>query len=188
MEGSNKKELITIIVTLDQKEAIRAFFAHHNWDLEIVEEKEFKENISNTEYLNEATNDCSTSTSGDQATSSGEVADDDNCRNDPQFCTECLSSPCVTVHHQAWLGPGQRPKAGNNLLRKVRYKKFWKMLDDRGLWRNPVYLKRKQEMYKREVGGEITFIKREIIPNCVLNLVRSLYPNPPGVDYMGHMW
>lgn len=79
------------------------------------------------------------------------------------------------------------PKSFSNLLGKARYKNIWKKLGDRGLWRNPVHWKRKHEMYKREVGGEITFIKREIIPNCVLNLVISLYPNPPGVDYIGHM-
>ena len=31
-------------------------------------------------------------------------------------------------------------------------------------------------------------VLREIIPECVLNLVRGLYPNPPDTPYLGHKW
>ena len=26
------------------------------------------------------------------------------------------------------------------------------------------------------------------MPNCILKLVRFWFPNPEGIDYLGHMW
>ena len=30
--------------------------------------------------------------------------------------------------------------------------------------------------------------RRDIMPKCVLSLVRTWFPNPDGVPYMGHLW
>jgi hypothetical protein len=30
--------------------------------------------------------------------------------------------------------------------------------------------------------------KRDIMPKCVVTLVRHCFPNPGGFPYMGHMW
>ena len=30
--------------------------------------------------------------------------------------------------------------------------------------------------------------KRDIMPKCVITLVRHWFPNPGGFPYMGHMW
>jgi hypothetical protein len=40
----------------------------------------------------------------------------------------------------------------------------------------------------REGGAEPVRIEREIMPDCVLNQVRALYPNIPGIEYMNHQW
>jgi len=29
---------------------------------------------------------------------------------------------------------------------------------------------------------------KEILPNCILTLVRNLFPNPHGIPYVGHKW
>ena len=34
------------------------------------------------------------------------------------YCQHCFLQPGVTTHNQAWLGNGQAPRIGNNLLRK----------------------------------------------------------------------
>ena len=30
--------------------------------------------------------------------------------------------------------------------------------------------------------------RRDIMPKCVLSLVRMWFPNPDGMPYMGHLW
>lgn len=104
-------------------------------------------------------------------------------------CPFCLCSPCVTTSRPRWLGIGQRPRAGNNLLRKKKYKKYWKMIKDRGAWDDPRYLQRK-DTAQGHANGDIAWLPsvREIMPECVLKLVRGLFPNLPGIPYMGHRW
>ncbi|KAK3091300.1 hypothetical protein FSP39_018771 [Pinctada imbricata] len=34
----------------------------------------------------------------------------------------------------------------------------------------------------------IVWTLREVMPDCILTVVRELYPNPPGQLYMGHEW
>ncbi|KAK3097458.1 hypothetical protein FSP39_009798 [Pinctada imbricata] len=42
-----------------------------------------------------------------------------------------------------------------------------------------------QQNNPRDLGEMYTL--REIMPECVLDVVRDLYPNPPGRPYMGHI-
>lgn len=60
------------------------------------------------------------------------------------------------------------------------------MLDSRGL--RP-YLERKgQSLCSTDIDEVWTSCgsQREIMPKCVLNIVRSLYPNYKHIPYMGH--
>ena len=120
---------------------------------------------------------------GDDDGSDGESdnsADFDGCR-------ECLCNPCVTSHRQAWLGNAVAPHNRNADLRKKRYKHFWQMLDRRQAWIHPSYLRKKAQLLNRQ-DDTIVYTVREIMPRCVVDLVRSLFPNPPGRPYMGHKW
>lgn len=104
-------------------------------------------------------------------------------------CAYCLAAPCVTSRYQAWFGPGQAPHRNNNRVRKEKYRKFWKMMADRGLWNDPRYLAKKAIAEGTNVNDAAWLPSvREIMPDCVLKFVRNLYPNPVGRAYMGHMW
>ena len=120
---------------------------------------------------------------GDDDGSDGESDDS----ADFDGCRECLCNPCVTTHRQAWLGNAVAPHNRNADLRKKRYKHFWQMLDRRQAWIHPSYLRKKAQLLNRQ-DDTIVYTVREIMPRCVIDLVRSLFPNPPGRPYMGHKW
>ena len=68
-------------------------------------------------------------------------------------------------------------------------------MDYRGAWREARYQQKKNNELRREIGNvdlvwesAVGNQQREIMPECILNLVRGLYPNPPGYAYMGHKW
>ena len=102
-------------------------------------------------------------------------------------CPFCFMEPCVTANPQSWLGQGQQPRAGNNSVRKQKYRKFWNLLNNLGAWRNPSYIVKKANANQMQ-NGVTVFTLREIMPECVLKVVRGLYPNPAGVPYLGHKW
>lgn len=102
-------------------------------------------------------------------------------------CAFCFCSPCVTNHRQRWLGTGQLPHRRNSGVRKVLYKKYWSMLDRRGAWNCALYLAKKTSSLHQDNPTRVN-INREMMPDCVLKLVRELYPNPTGIPYQGHNW
>ena len=94
-------------------------------------------------------------------------------------------------HHQpselAWDGAVSHRR--NSGIRKKMYRKFWSMLEMRNSWRHPAYLQKKSAVMERDgVDESVVEVLREIMPDCVLLLVRELYPNPVGVPYLGHKW
>lgn len=100
-------------------------------------------------------------------------------------CPNCLSQPCVIddSNRQAWWSKDSKaPDELNSIHRKECYYKFWTMLYHRGLWCDPEYIAR-----KKAAGGQ-PYIKRELMPDCVLHTVRKWYPNPDHIPYMGHKW
>ena len=145
------QKLLTIRVTEEQDQALRQFFIHFDWDLDIVEEQYEPEVVTNREQEVPYIAPVSVA-----ATGSTDVGSDDNDNdsndsgapgpsgnNDNNECPHCYSTPCVTSVTQSWFGKQQRPRAGNNLIRKKKYKLFWKMIDDRGLRKNGRYQRKK---------------------------------------------
>ena len=71
-------------------------------------------------------------------------------------------------------------------IRKKLYRKFGSMLNSRGAWRHPLYVRKKTTTMCREhVSETAVHVLTEIMPECVLNLVRGLYPHTP---YLEHKW
>ena len=112
-------------------------------------------------------------------------------------CIYCFLRPCVTTHRQGWLGAGRAASLANRVTRKTLYKQFWSVMEHRGAWYDPRYMGKKEaailETDQEEhivwtTGPKARQSVREIMPECILKLVRGLYPNPPGVSYMGHIW
>ena len=146
---------------------------------------------------NQATNSESNDNGDDHHDNDGSNGgdDDDNDGSDGESddsaefdgCLECLCNPCVTTHRQAWLGDAVASHNRNADLRKKRYKHFWQMLDRRQAWIHPMYIRRKAQPFNRQ-DDTVVYTVGEIMPRCVVDLVRSLFPNPPGRPYMGHKW
>lgn len=192
--AEEKKKCVTLVLTEEQKQAVEAFFAFNNWDFIVLEESILDDNSDNISSASVSGN-----TSGCGGNHEGDVNDDGDRQrqeDNPEQeyveyedgqCEYCLCNPCVTSSRQAWLGNGQVARPGNSAIRKTKYKKFWKLLDTRGAWKHPVYLERKKRAAEENNESDIWVI-REIMPMCVLSLVRSLYPNPDGIPYMGHKW
>jgi len=68
----------------------------------------------------------------------------------------------------------------NHAKRRKEYKWYWRTLKDCGLWENPTYLQRKEDL-----GCMIDDV-REVMPHCVIKDVHNRWPNPPNVPYQGH--
>jgi hypothetical protein len=192
-------KIVTIRVTEEQLMAIEYFFIHYDWELEILKEEVDEADIEepDTEQVveNVATIPAEAETVSDlgQQDNPNNPSFDNTSNDDEDFCYQCFSSPCVTRVTQGWFGKPQRPREGNNLVRKSKYKLFWKMLDNRGVWRDPRYQTRKMGLLHINNGDDehvvwTTWTTREVMPVCVLGFVRGMYPNPPGVQYMGHKW
>ena len=105
-------------------------------------------------------------------------------------CPFCFCQPCITniENRQAWwsLNNGY-PSAENSRKRKDCYKRFWAMMFHRGVWNIPEYTIKKDTILAGKTN-ETVIIMREIMPDCVLKIVRGWFPNPPGTPYMGHKW
>ena len=205
----SKKTILTVIVTEEQKLGIEAFFGHSGWDLEVVREEPFLPTVPG----NQAPTDGRRTSGTDPHPTDSDNQEENNIRPtiarmganqsqnmpesnyepDPEACPHCYLNPCVTTFRQGWLGNGQGPRNGNNGKRKEKYKKFWSLIGSFGGWNHPLYLAKKNRALQHEVNQE-EFVweggrtLREIMPECVLKLVRGLYPNLPGQDYMGHKW
>jgi len=61
------------------------------------------------------------------------------------------------------------------------------MMDKRGAWGMPKYLRKKKQLLMTDDDNQV-FTIREIMPQCILDQVRATYPNPIGRPYMDHEW
>ena len=183
------KSVMKINVTNEQREAIRQFFGHFDWTLEEITDSDVPENNdvgnnndnANTDTDREENSDPVTQHDDDdtQDGAVGHIPDD--------VCAHCFCNPCVTGNPQAWLGNGQNPHPRNSGIRKKIYKK--KLMSDRNAFNCPQYLRKKARMLARDqIDDSVVTVSREIMPDCVLSVVRNLYPNPPSQPYMGHKW
>ncbi|KAL5003957.1 hypothetical protein ScPMuIL_017413 [Solemya velum] len=91
-----------------------------------------------------------------------------NVRNSERSeCPYCLLDPCVTSNRQKWLGRGQTARPSNSGIRKLRYQKFWKLLNKRGAWTKTAYLERKTQLMGN-ANPAIVWTYRDMMPECVL--------------------
>ena len=61
------------------------------------------------------------------------------------------------------------------------------MISRRNAWADVRYITKKTQQLNQN-NEHLVWTSMEIMPDCVLTLVRNLYPNPPGRLYMGHKW
>ncbi|VDI53167.1 Hypothetical predicted protein [Mytilus galloprovincialis] len=107
-------------------------------------------------------------------------------------CSYCLCRPCITDERNRqmwWENENCVPHERNSFLRKDKFKRFWTNLFHRGVLNDPRYLRRKRDALKRDrPRRQYTYHRRDLIPKCVLELVRKWFPNPSCQEYMGHKW
>lgn len=199
MSGTRRQ--VCLNLTELEISTIQALFSHSEWDFDsCVVFNNWSE--SNTdEVIRSCTNQeitavCSTSANfpgqdEEQLAVEGNPGHGDE--NETQQinereCMYCFCHPCVTTNRQIWLGNGSPPHARNSAIRKTKYKKFWTMMSVRCAWNHPRYIAKKAEKLNQGDSENIVWTLRELMPECVLSLVRNLYPNPSGRPYMGHKW
>ena len=104
----------------------------------------------------------------------------------------CFCRPCITNERNRqlwWETDYQIEHERNSQLRKEKYKRFWTNLFHRGVWKDPRYLEQKHEALHRDFRRKkYIYHRRDLIPKCVIELVRHWYPNLQDKEYMGHMW
>jgi hypothetical protein len=87
------------------------------------------------------------------------------------------------------VGDRKSNATGKELNVENGYKRFWTNLFHRNVWQDPSYLVRKSAALRQDTRRRnYVYHRRDLMPKCVLVLVRSWFPNPPYVPYMGHMW
>lgn len=175
-EQEAERFMLQLVVTEEQRAVIEALFGHFDWDYQEVGEREqhgdFEEGPEIPGFV---------------------VPQNPNATE----CGHCLSKPSITdpCHKQFWWeDEPQPPNERNSGTRKGLYKRFWTMLFHRLVWQDPRYLERKSTALGQD-GNRIHHVwsggrlhKRDIMPTCVLTVVRNWFPNPPKMDYMGHRW
>lgn len=187
----NGQQVLSLCVTEEQRLAIQAFFNHNDWDFREVTQHS---NSQSLDEENSPENDIISSHDHDNVepeneNQSGSQPDTVEQLQNGDTCPECFCSPCVTRNRQNWLGNGQIAHVRNSGIRKSKYKLFWRMLQNRGAWSIQQYLNKKARLLNRDrVDESVVVVRREVMPHCVLNLVRELYPNPKSKPYMGHKW
>ncbi len=128
-------------------------------------------------------------TAGVDVSHSGQGNEAPELDGDRRECVFCFCSPCVTCVMQQWLGHGQDVHKRNSRIRKKLYRKCRSMMNMRGAWRHPLYVRKKETaMCRDHIAGTVVHVLSEIMPECVLKLVRGLYPYPPDTPYLGHRW
>ena len=200
---TDKKSVLTVVLTEEQKYAVEAFFAHNDWDFEILHEEPYITSSSGgaSNPVLENGQSVSHDNDGDQkincerqrvaAAHQAHVNQEQFYEPDPDACPYCFLNPCVATVRQGWLGEGQAARMGNNSIRKEKYRKYWSVMSALGAWNHPLYVAKKMRaLGHQDENNEIVWAGRqsirEIMPECVLKLVQGLYPNLPGVPYMGH--
>ena len=184
-----------IVVNEEQKEAIEIFCNSMEWDIsfDLID----SEADSNPQSERAPTRQTSAAVVRQNPQPRPAEFHDIWTEESAEECAFCFLSPCVTTHRQTWLGAGKNPNLTNRVTRKTKYKKFWSLMDYRQAWNHPRYLHKKEaamledDREERIVwcrGANARTSVREIMPECILKLVRGLYPNPPNVPYMSHKW
>ena len=78
-------------------------------------------------------------------------------------CPHCLCRPCIIQQPPDFLVGSSAPYNGNCVYRFRLYRRFWRLLQQIGLWMHEEYLMRKERVTARDDP-------REIIPKCVVKV------------------
>lgn len=185
--GSKTKLLLEVDIL--QRDTIEQLFTHNDWNFEPLDLSEVQENeVKSGADSTTQTFDEHTGTSGDETEVHFHIMQDIS----KEECPYCLCRPCITSEENRqywWETENEVPNIRNSCIRKDKYQRFWAMLLHRGVWNDQRYIAQKNQAMENENRRQrLEWHKRDIMPKCVVELVRTWLPNPKDVPYMGHMW
>ena len=164
-------------LTEEQRLAIIAFFQRNNWN-----------------YTETTSPEQAVPPEDDLDPEPGYVLPQDP---DATDCVFCLCRVCImdALNQQLWWqSESQEAHERNSVVRKGSYKHFWTVLFHRGAWLDPRCKQKKADAFQQDhnrqhyVWGGGKAHKCDIMPDYVLQCVRSWYRNPPSLQHMGHHW
>ena len=160
---------------------VQPFFAAYNTTVVSAEPE--------TERKGDSCTSAISVTAGVDVSHSGQGNEASELDDDREECVFCFCCPCVTCVRQQWLGYGQDVYKRNSRITTKLYRKCRSMMNMRGAWRYPLYVRKKETATCRDhTDRTVVPALREIMPERVVTLVRGLYPNPPDTLYLGHSW
>ena len=170
MASNSETTRITYTLTEEQRKAIQELFNNKGWTYSETVTDKLNQNQDEFDY---------------DKCEPGYVIKHDEEKDE---CPFCLCKPCITMQQQSWFpNEPSEPHNLNNKDRKKCYRSFWTMLYHRRVWQDERYKAKKAASLGQPVGSYV-YHRRDIMPNCVIKLIRMWYPNPQQVPYMGHMW
>ena len=182
-----ENEKISLLVHEEQKDTIYSLYGYYGWDVNETSNNTLVNESSQTDGL-----DQENQINGLENDNSGEERFIIQQDQDSAECPFCFCKPCITdeKNRQMWWETESQPQhRRNHSLRKEKYKYFWTMMFHRDVWRDDIYQMRKQTALARDPKFKnYIWHKRDIMPDCVLKLVRRWHPNPDNLPYMGHLW
>ena len=187
---SEKRKLLQLYVLDSQEKAIRKLFKDSEWDFDEVLHMDNQEKTVTSEIR--PVIDEKVETTSAEELRIGYPVRISQPEEGEEECPHCFCTPCVTDNRNRqmwWEARQHQARPRNSNARKIMYKKFWSMLQVRGLWNTDRYKTRKGQALQRDPRRtRHVYHRRELMPNCVLKLVRGWLPNLPNTPYMGHMW
>ena len=195
---------LTMDVTQEQMDTISQLFAHYDWDFNQIQQPNvdtLRDSGGNDDMFEDGTrdrplpmSDSSTQTdSHDSVHSEQEEFTPYHIDQDPNEEVRrcCLCKPCITSERNRqlwWENEDTNPSRRNHDLRKDKYRRFWTMMFHRNVWNDPRYLDAKCVVLQNDPRcRNLVCHRRDIMPKCVLSLVRGWFPNLPGIPYLGHL-
>lgn len=187
---------ITLDVSPEQMETITQLFAHYDWDYREIHRSHADDSLRETMSSDtRSLNDASTQTIETEIENEGHEENTHfHIEQDPdeEECRYCLCKPCITSERNRqlwWEDEDTNPSPRNYALRKEVYKRFWTMMFHRDVWNDPRYTEAKIVALQNDPRcRNLVWHRRDIMPKCVLSLVRGWFPNLPGAPYLGHLW
>jgi hypothetical protein len=112
--------------------------------------------------------------------------------DDHAECPHCFCSPCVTneqFRQEKWPLHNANPSVHNKPNRLKLYALFWTAMSNRQAWCDGRYKLRKMQALGRDKRmKKYRWHKRDIMPNCILQRVRTWLPKTEEEEYVGHRW
>lgn len=174
MDENEDTSVISLRVNPEQRETIIQFINFNEWELD--------------EMLCEGDTIENQNTSDEDFERTFRIPQNENCDE----CQQCFCKPCITDEKNTqmwWPSEAVLPDRRNSSFRKQKYKFFWTMLFHRGVFLDARYKERKLIALQSDPRlKNVASHRRDILPECVVDLVRFWFPNPKDIPYMGHRW